>query len=121
MIEIEDVGGSFKKFVRNAPKVLRKHLEKSIGSTGPGLAERMKAMAAVGPDAPHMRDAIEVRQRGAMAEVGIFDPEQAEVALYNEYSPNHQPFMRPAAEQSDKDFVRQATNAVERMEKELES
>ncbi len=120
-IVIEDVKGSFAKFIKNAHKTLEKHVETSIDKAAQSVVERMRSAAPVGPDAPHMRDAITYRRRGKMAEIGIFDEEMAQVALFNEYSPNHQPFMRLAAEQSDSDFVRKVTEAIVRMEQALES
>jgi hypothetical protein len=51
--------------------------------------------------------------------IGIFDPEQAEVALFNEYSPNHQPFMRAAAQASIGDFEAAVTDGIVEAEAEL--
>lgn len=128
-ITVEDVGGSFAKFTRNAAPTLKKHLGSRIDKTAQAMVQRMKAMAPVGPDAPHIRDAIDYVRIGNMAEIGIIDGGQqagphnlatlADVALYNEYSPNRQPFMRPAAEQTDGDLQRNVTDAIEQMEQEL--
>ena len=52
-----------------------------------------------------------------MAEVGIFDdPDDVSVAIFNEYSPNKQPFMRPAAESEASAFLARATAAVQKIE-----
>jgi hypothetical protein len=51
--------------------------------------------------------------------IGIFDPEQASVALFNEYSPNHQPFMRPALQASSGDLINAVTEAMADAENEL--
>lgn len=118
---LDDVGGSFAKFVKNAHKTLVKHVEPRVDKSARLMVEKMRAAAPVGPDAPHMRDAITYQRIGKMAEIGIFDPEQAQVALYNEYTPNRQPFMRAAAEQSDGEFVRQVTDGIAQMERDLSS
>ncbi len=86
-------------------------------------------MAPVGPDAPHIKDAVTYKQRGQMALVGFLDATQpaapnseasmADVALFNEYVPNGQPFMRPAAEQEDADFRKRVTQAIQKMDRDL--
>ncbi len=126
---IEDVGGSFAKFLREAPRVARAHLHDAVEKTALALQQRMRAMAPVGPDAPHIRDAISYLRRGQTAQVGLLEATQpaapgssatlAEVGLYNEYSPNKQPFMRPAADMEDRAFIRRVTDAVKQMERDL--
>jgi hypothetical protein len=128
-IVIEDVGGSFAKFLKDAPRIARAHLHDAVEKTAFSMAQRMKALAPVGPDAPHIRDAITYKRRGQRAEVGLLDATQAaahgsdwslaDVGLFNEYSPNRQPFMLPAAEQEDKDFVRRVTDAMQKVERDL--
>jgi hypothetical protein len=128
-MELIDVGGSFKKFLRTAAPTIRKNAEQAIDKTGQSLVQRMRSMAPVGPDAPHIRDAITYRRRGTLVEVGLLDAGQpagpgsnatmADVALYNEYNPNQQPFMRPAAEQEDRAFVNRVTDAVKQAERNL--
>lgn len=126
---LEDVGGSFRKFLRTAEPTLKKHVESRVDKTAQAMVNRMKAMAPFGPEAPHIRDAITYVRRGKMAEIGFINATQpagpgstatiVDVAMYNEYSPNQQPFMRPAAEQSDGEFQRNITDAIQAMEREL--
>lgn len=128
-IYIEDVGGSFAKFLKEAPRVARAHLHDAVEKTAFALTQRMKTNVEVGPDAPHIKDALTYKRRGQSAMVGLLDATQpsrpgseaslADVGLYNEYSPNHQPFMRPSAEQEDKDFVRRVTDAMKQVERDL--
>jgi hypothetical protein len=128
-IVIEDVGGSFAKFLKDAPRIARAALHDAVEKTAFSMQQRMKALAPVGPDAPHIRDAITYKRRGQRAEVGLLDATQAaapgsdwslaDVGLFNEYSPNRQPFMLPAAEQEDKDFVRRVTDAMQKVERDL--
>lgn len=126
---IEDVNGSFAKFLNDAPRVARAALHDAVEKTAFALAQRMRSMAPVGPDAPHIKDAITYKRRGQRADVGLLDATQpaapgsdatmADVGLFNEYSPNRQPFMRPAAEQEDKDFVRRVSDAMKQVERDL--
>jgi hypothetical protein len=128
-IVIEDVGGSFARFLKEAPRVARAALHDAVEKTAFALQQRMKAMAPVGPDAPHIRDAITYKRRGQRADVGLLDATQpagpgsnatlADVGLFNEYAPNSQPFMRSAAEQEDRDFVRRVTDAMRQVERDL--
>lgn len=82
--------------------------------------------------APHIRDDIEAASRGLVGRAGILDGDapamfgpsattQGHVAVYNEYAPNQQPFMRPAAEAVTKDFVREIRDALQRVERSLGS
>ncbi len=67
--------------------------------------------------------------RGLTAYVGYIDATeaagphntstQAAVALFNEYKPNQQPFMRPSAEAETPDFVRRATDALGQLDRHL--
>ncbi len=126
---VEDVGGSFARFLKMAPKIGRAYLHDAIEKTAFSLQHRMKSMAPYGPDAPHIREAITYRRRGQRADVGLLDATQdaapgssaslGDVGLYNEYSPNRQPFMRPSAEQEDRPFIRRITDAVKQMERDL--
>ncbi len=128
-IVLEDVGGSFARFLKECPKVAKAYIQDAVEKTAFALAQRMKTTAPVGPDAPHIRDAVTYRRRGQMAMVGFLDANQAaapgstatmpDVALFNEYAPNRQPFMRPAAEQEDRDFRKRVTAAIQRMERDL--
>lgn len=128
-VSLEDVGGAYARFLREAPKVFRQCLIDAVDRTAFAAAQRMRAMAPVGPDAPHIRDFITTKRRGLVAQVGYIDATQsagpnndatiAEVALYNEYRPNAQPFMRPAAEGESKDFVRRVQAACGQAERSL--
>lgn len=124
-----DVDGSFARLVRQAPKAVREDLKHAIKVTAFAVARRMEASAPVGPDAPHIKDAVEVQQRGLMARVGYLTshpathgqelPSQAMVALYNEYSPDKQPFMRPSAKAEAGDYLRRAVEALRGVERQL--
>jgi hypothetical protein len=108
-IRVIDVNGSFARFLKNAPIEMRKQAIRGAQKSRESIARRMFELAPVGPDAPHMRDAIEVRG----TQVGIFDPEQAAVALYNEYSPNHQPFMGISVRDEEHGFKANVTKGLQ--------
>jgi hypothetical protein len=90
------------------------------------MGQRMKALAPRSDPqfAPHIQDEIEVKTRGLTARVGLLDPGptgiEADVALFNEYAPNKQPFMRPAAEAEASEFQRHITRAIQKMEGKLQ-
>jgi hypothetical protein len=111
---LEDVGGSFAAFKRNAPKVFRAALLEAVHKTTFAVEQRLHATAPVGPDAPHIRDEMTSQMRGLTGRAGIFDnDEQAHVALFNEYSPNHQPFMRASADAEADEFLKRVTRALQ--------
>ena len=126
---VEDVGGSFRRFLTETPRIARAYLHDAVEKTAFAMAGRMRSMAPVGPDAPHIKDAITYTTRGQAGQVGFLDATEAagpdneaslaDVALYNEYRPNTQPFMRPAAELEARDFVRRITDAVRQVERDL--
>jgi hypothetical protein len=131
-IHLEDVGGSFKRFLAAAPREARAYIHDAVEKTAFSMQQRMKALAKVGPDAPHMREAITYKRRGQRAEIGLLEDEggglpaspgsnttMAEVGLYNEYNPNDQPWARPAAEAENRDFTRRITDALQRVERSL--
>jgi hypothetical protein len=128
-VTLEDVNGSFARFLREAPRVARKEVAFAVQKATFQVAQRMRASAPVGPDAPHIRDAITTTQRGLTGQAGFINATepagpnnsatQAEVALYNEYTPNKQPFMRPAAEAEASGFVRGVREALGRVERTL--
>jgi hypothetical protein len=139
-IHVEDVGGSFKKFQERAPKEARALISDAVDKTAFAIMQTMKAQAPVGPDAPHIRDAITWKRRGTRgvgkggvaAEIGILESDGggspsapgssttlAEVALFNEYRPNAQPFMRPAAEAENSNFTKRITQAIQQLERAL--
>jgi hypothetical protein len=124
-IYIEDVDGSFKRFIQKAPKEVRANLQDAVRKTAFGVGQRMRANAPVGPDAPHIRNDIDVQHgRGLSSKVGYFggsdnSSDQAHIALYNEFKPNAQPFMRPAAEDEESSFRQLATAALKNAERSL--
>lgn len=124
-IYIEDVNGSFAAFIRNAPKEVKANLQHAVRITAFAVGQRMKANAPVGPDAPHIKDDIEVQNgRGLSSKVGYFggngdDSDQLHIALYNEFKPNAQPFMRPAADDEASEFRQLAEVALKNAERSL--
>lgn len=122
-VTIVDVNGSFARFIREAPKVARVYLSAAVGTTTVAVTQRMKALAPVGPDAPHIKDdlASQLPKRHALVgRAGIFDnDEQAHIALYNEYRPNKQPFMLPAALDEENAFRARAIAALKQVETTL--
>lgn len=126
---IEDVGGSFRRFLDSEKTIARAYLYDAVEKTAFALSLRMSAEAPVGTDEPHIRDNVTYKRRGMTAQVGFIDATQAagpdnpaslaDVALYNEYHPNVQPFMRPAAEAEAKDFIRRVEDAIRRVERDL--
>lgn len=128
-IVLEDVGGSFARFLKETPRLARAYIHDAVEKTAFSLAGRIRHLAPVGPDAPHIKEAVTYQRRGQSALVGYLDATQpaapgsnasiADVALYNEYKPNSQPFMRPAAEAEDADFRKRVTQAIQRMERDL--
>jgi hypothetical protein len=128
-LEIVDLNGSFARFVKTAPKDMRAVLAGEVKATAFALARRMEAKAPKGPDAPHIKEAVTSKARGLSAQVGYINATQpagpdstatiAEVALFNEYRPNRQPFMRPAAEAEASDYVRRMKAAIGQVERNL--
>jgi hypothetical protein len=126
---IEDVGGSFARFLKQAPKVVKHHVIDAVELTAFSLGKRMEQDAPVGPDAPHIKDFVTWKRRGMTAQVGYLDATEAAgpgntatiagVALMNEYAPNKQPFMRPAAERESPIFVKRMKNAIKDIEAAL--
>lgn len=120
-VEIEDVSGSFSRFMRTAPKLARQEVGAAVRLSAFGLGQRMKALAprSDAQYAPHIQDQIESVTRGMSARVGILEPGstgiEPDIALFNEYAPNRQPFMRPAAEAEASEFKRAIEIALKRM------
>lgn len=123
---IEDVGGSFLRLMKTAPKMARQDIGVAVKLSAFSLGQRMKALAprSDAQFAPHIQDEIEVASRGLTARVGILEPGptgiEADVALFNEYAPNAQPFMKPAAEAQTADFKRNVERALQKMEGKLQ-
>jgi hypothetical protein len=131
-IHLEDVGGSFKRFLAAAPREARAYIHDAVEKTAFSLQQRMKALAPMGEDAPHIRDVISYKRRGQRAEIGLLEDAgggdqaapgstatNAEVGLYNEYNPNNQAFLRPAAEAENQDFTRRISDAMKQVERSL--
>jgi hypothetical protein len=132
-VDVVDVNGSFKRFIEFASKgEARKRLHSPVLSTAAALETRMRASAPVGPGEDHIKNAITFSHRATSAQVGLLsedfggDPAgdgsnatMAEVALYNEYNPNKQPFMRAAAEAESKGFERRIADVLKDMENAL--
>lgn len=129
VISLEDVGGSFRAFLKNAPRETRAYVHDAVEKTAFAMCRRMEHLAPVGPDSPHIKDALTYKRRGQRAEIGLLDATQqaspgssaslADVGLFNEYSPNKQAFMRPAAESENVPFTRRVTAAMQAVEKAL--
>lgn len=128
IVEVVDVKGSFKRLIKEAPKVARKHLFGAVFSTAAAVRTTMEATAPLGPTGQgrtpldHIKNDIEHRQKdGSLsARVGIFDdPDQVAVATYNEYAPDQQPFMKPSALANESRFHTLAINALQLMERYL--
>lgn len=132
VVSVEDVNGSLARFMREAPKEARKRLKVPVLLTAAKLEDRMEATAPKGPDAPHIANTVTFSVRGMTGQVGYLeqdfggdpagdntDATIAEVALYNEYRPNRQPFMRPAAESEASEFAKRVTDALQSMERAL--
>lgn len=128
-VEVTDVGGRFAKLWGRAPREARLALQDPVKKTCFAMLGRMRVDVPVGPDSPHIKDALAQSVRGLLGRVGVIEGDQpskpgskttlAQVALHNEYAPNKQPFMRPAAEKESIDFGRRATRALQGVERSL--
>lgn len=127
-IEVEDVRGSVSRLVREAPKVTKRFLSTAVFQTGAAVQRSMEVHAPFGPDGrgrtpgAHIRQDIEHRgAHGSLtARVGIFDDEdQVAVAMYNEYRPNRQPFMKVSAQENARGFEERAERALAQCERFL--
>jgi hypothetical protein len=104
---------TFTAFAEKAPTVLRDAAIRGVQKVAPRMLGRMEAQA------PTLTGQMKSKLTVDGGVVGIFDPEQAEVALFNEYSPNHQPFMRAAAQASIGDLESEASAEIAGAESEL--
>jgi hypothetical protein len=129
-VEIVDVDGRFRRLVKQAAPMTRKFLAAAVKETAAALARRIARGAPVGPDAPHIHDAVTFTARGLTGKAGFIEraneqaapgnpATQGDVALFNEYTPNRQPFMLPAAEVEAPDYARRARTALEQVERAL--
>jgi hypothetical protein len=129
VIGIEDVGGTFRAFLKNAPRETRAYIHDAVEKTAFSMQRRMEHLAPKGPDAPHIKDALTYKRRGQRAQIGLLDATQpaspgsseslADVGLFNEYNPNKQPFMRPAAESENAPFTKRVSDAMRAVEGKL--
>ncbi len=128
-VQLEDVGGSFKRLYEQGPKIVRAALRAAIEKAADRLSDEMFDRApARSAFAPHVKDAIDVKQVGLVARVGVLegdaesgtDATMGEVALYNEYGPNQDnAFMLPAAHATEGPLAAYATKAIAKVESEL--
>lgn len=120
-VRIEDVNGSFARLIREAPKEARAYLSHAVATTTLAVKQRMTARVPV--DEGELRDALDVslpKRNSLRGLAGVLDDaDQAAVAQYNEWSPNKQPFMRPAAQDEANDFKERAVRALKSMESAL--
>lgn len=118
VVEVEDVRGSCARLVKQAPKKVRQFLSTAVFLSTAGVLHNMEAIVPV--DEGDLKNALEFTHRGLHGRAGVLnDPEQAEIAQFNEYSPNRQKFMKPAAEQESEPFRQRAIRALEQMERYL--
>jgi hypothetical protein len=131
--KLVDVRGSFRSFIKNSPRVLNKHVRQAIQKASSAAADRMKANARIGPDAPHIKDDIEiVITKGLSGKVGYLHPKpaggsdpnatQPEVALYQEYGTKQargNQFMSRAAEGSQREFQAFLRSAIKDFERAM--
>lgn len=109
-----DIFDTFTAFTERAPAVLRAAAYRGAHRTAPRVLARMQAAA------PRLTGAMAAKLTADGGLVGIFDdPEEASVALFNEYSPNHQPFMRPALQSEGSGLIASVTEEVGAAEAEL--
>jgi hypothetical protein len=128
-VSLEDVGGSFKRMCEEAPKLARQMMGTAVFTTAMKTLSAMEAAAPEGPDdegltpGEHIRLDLETQWtsgRPLSARVGIFDNDgQAHVALYNEYEPNQQPFMRTSLFAQESAFHAAASAALVSIERKL--
>lgn len=116
-VYLEDVNGSFARLVRQAPTVARAYLSQAVASTTVSVKQRMSATVPV--DEGDLKAAVDskVPKRNALVGyAGVFIPEQAEVAMFNEYAPNKQKFMQPSAEAESNAFKKRCEDALKKLE-----
>lgn len=121
-IEVVDVNDSFARLIREAPLKARQFLSTAVRDTTAGVLRNMVARAPEEneDDSDNMKNYLEMTHQGLFGQAGVLNnPEQAEVALFNEYAPNRQPFMKPAAEMESEAFKSRAIRALEQMERAL--
>ena len=109
-----EIVDTFTKFLERAPEAMRAAGVRGAQKAAPRLLGRMQSAA------PRLTGAMASRLTADGGVVGIFnDPEEASVALYNEYSPNHQPFLRPSLQATEGDLVSGTSEEIAGLESEL--
>jgi hypothetical protein len=129
--------GSFKRFIRNAPKEVRRGVIAAIAGTAAGVRSKVSSRAPVGPFAPHIQDDVEVRSSKdtaytLWAKVGYLskkpaggtDPDatQPSVAFWQEYGTDHSGsthFMFRSAEEETDDYRKRVISALKDAERRL--
>jgi hypothetical protein len=139
-VHIED-DGSFRRFIRRAPLEARRAMLEAITATASGVKNRVQSRAPVGPDAPHIKDDVDVRlgkasARTIWAKVGYLsekpaggsDPDatQPAVAFWQEYgrhgkTGNRRPtrFMFSSAEDETDNYRGRVIRALRDAERRL--
>lgn len=117
---IEDVNGSFARLIKEAPKEARAFLSKEVSVTTFAVFQRMQArVRSIAYLTGDMHDALEARlPKGNRlhGQAGVWDPEQAQIAIYNEWAPNKQAFARPAAADEAEAFKQRSIRALKKLE-----
>lgn len=108
--------------IREAPKHVRVYLNHAVITTATSVAQRMRARVAV--DEGELKGAIDTKlpksKTSLHAQAGVFAPEEeVAVAMFNEYIPNKQPFMRAAAQDEASGFKDRAQRALKQAEDAL--
>lgn len=113
---LEDVDGSFARFLKELPGDARLHLSHAIRLTTFAVTQRMRAkVKQIAYLTGDMYEQIENRppkRTALVGRAGIWHDVEAEIALYNEYTPNKQPFLRPSVDDEQRQFVRRIQDAV---------
>lgn len=112
-VDVFDAGGRTKRWISRAHDVLRKEvITRGTHPTAKSILGSMQDRA------PRLTGAMASKLTVDGGVVGILDDsEAASVALYNEFSPNHQPFMRPAARANESTLDQRATAALQSAER----
>lgn len=114
-VVVKDPDKAAKKF-GDIPDFIQVFVDKGLNESADRLLARMVDKA------PKLTGAMSRALSTDGAVVGILDNDQeADVALFNEYSPNHQPFMRPALQAEASDFRRQLEDSLKLAESKLKS
>lgn len=130
-IRVVDVDGSLAKFIRRAPSVVRDECSVAVRATARAILRRMEEKVHVGPDAPHLRDDLSYVAEGLGGRIGILEEAadkpaapgseatQGEVALYNEFRPDRQPFMGNSARAEADSFEDGVAKGLQRAARNL--